>query len=983
MDPIDKALRSVFRDQKHEDLDAIQDELIPDSIGGYRVTAVLGRGGMGVVYRAIDAKLGRPIAVKVIARRFAGDAVMVGRFVEEARICSQLQHPGIVPIHEIGTLPDGRNYFSMKVIEGETFADLLDQRTSTTDDSARFVEIFRKVCQAIAYAHTSGVHHGDLKPGNIMIGAFGEVQVLDWGFARRRTEGVHGLDADDLSGLMGTPAFMSPEQARGRPQEVDERSDVFTLGGILCEILTGEPPYTGNSRHEISCRAAGAQLDQTHARLAACGASAALVELVRWCLAPSPEHRPRDASLVASEIDNYIESIEGRARELHAQAAASEARASEEKRSRRLQRALAVSAIVILLVASAGLLAWVSSNADARAARLADIAGEMENAVLLRERARSQPLHDASRWSLALKATRRVQASASSADVDDSLRSRIEALVAELTMADSAAEPDRVMLYWLEHVMPHLGDDLDMGAVRDTVLDAFAGHGLDLRRANVEELVRQLRTSAIATPLARGLDALIRLQIRQVPEPGPLAHKLCRLTNLADPDTQRVAIRRALLARDGQALQRLAEGYECNRSSAVTVSMLAASLVNVGRRDAAVKLLRRSVFEFPDDFRISHDLGSLLRQRRLPSNEATQLASMGVALHPKSSHALADLAQALMHAGEHAKAEELLVRVRELDPGYRRAWHYAANLANRQGRWQIAKDAAREALALDPDDIWSHRDMAVALVSLGEDLAAVPHLRKVLEQSPRDSIANRYMARVALWRGWLDTADTCLAQVSVDATGGGVAVINRAAVLLRRGRFEKALSHLRQAKELRDESGAPRLAEHAVQISTLQKHAQRCLKLAPGFERHLRHGIEARALEASCEMGFVAYARGEPAASVDVYSRVPLDDPEWSALGLYGHRLWAACAAGRLLREGAVSDESELRSRAYRWLKDGLRVAVAGAESRGAESVAFLRSLVHIDDLKPFRQLSNVPSDEAPLWRELWSDAESLLRRLE
>ncbi len=755
MDPLDKALRSVFRDQKPDDLDAIRDEVIPNEIGGYRVTALLGRGGMGVVYRAIDPNLGRPIAIKVIARRFAGDAAMVGRFVEEARICSQLQHPGIVPIHQIGRLDDGRSYFSMKVVEGETLADLLAARKSAADDSARFIEIFRKVCQAIAYAHTSGVHHGDLKPGNIMIGAFGEVQVVDWGFACRRTDGAHRIadglaDADrELGRVMGTPAYMPPEQARGL--RVDERSGVFTLGGILCQILTGEPPYNGKSRHELSCRAAGAKLDETHVRLAACGASAALLELVHWCLAPSPENRPRDASLVASEIENYIESVEGRARELHAQAAAAEVRASEERRSRRLQRALAVCVIATLLITSVGLITWVSANADARAVRRAEIAGEMEHAVLLRERARSQPLEDASRWSLALAAARDLQASAtaSAADVDDTLRGRIDALVAELTIADSAAAPDREMLRWLEQVMPHLMDDLDAGAVRDAILDAYVAHGLDLRRASASELVARIRASAIAAPIAHGLDALIRLQLRLVPEPGPLCDKLCRIANLADPDAQRKEIRRALSARDGKALQRLAEGDAC-RSSAVTVAMLAASLVNAGRRDAAVKLLRQSVFVYPNDFKISHDLGSLLRQRRVPSPESVLLASMGVALHPQSSHALADLAHSLMQAGEHAKAAELLDRLRKTDPGYRRGWHYAASLANRQGQWQMAKDAAREALALAPDDVWSRRDLAVALIGLGDDLAAVPHLQKVLEQTPHDSIANRYMARVAV-----------------------------------------------------------------------------------------------------------------------------------------------------------------------------------------------------------------------------------------
>ena len=139
---------------------------------------------MGVVLRASDPDFGRTLAVKVLLEHRRGDEATVRRFLDEARLCGQLQHPGIPPVHEMGTLPDGRPYFAMKLVKGETLAALLDRRTSPANDLPGFLAIFEQVCQTVAYAHSRGVMHRDLKPSNVMVGAFGEVQVMDWGLAK-------------------------------------------------------------------------------------------------------------------------------------------------------------------------------------------------------------------------------------------------------------------------------------------------------------------------------------------------------------------------------------------------------------------------------------------------------------------------------------------------------------------------------------------------------------------------------------------------------------------------------------------------------------------------------------------------------------------------------------------------------------------------------------------------------------------------------
>src|SRR6516164_6002295 len=150
----------------------------------YALKKLLGQGGMGDVWLARDRRLRRLVAVKVMQERWLGNANAVRRFVEEAQLTSQLQHPGIPPVYETGALPDGRPYFCMKVVKGRTLAALLAERRTPGDDLPRLLGAFEQVCQAVAYAHSKGVIHRDLKPQNVMVGAFGEVQVMDWGLAK-------------------------------------------------------------------------------------------------------------------------------------------------------------------------------------------------------------------------------------------------------------------------------------------------------------------------------------------------------------------------------------------------------------------------------------------------------------------------------------------------------------------------------------------------------------------------------------------------------------------------------------------------------------------------------------------------------------------------------------------------------------------------------------------------------------------------------
>ena len=299
----------------------------------------IGRGGMGEVWRVRDQSLGRVVAMKKLPWELVAEPKSRARFLDEMRTTAALQHPGIVTVHDSGELPDGRLWFTMKEVRGVTLRTAIEELHAGRSEKwtlRRLIEAFARACEAVAYAHSREVVHRDLKPENLMVGEFGEVLVMDWGLVKNlRVRGVpreQSVDADSIDSIdsvdgldphrtlpgdvMGTPAYMSPEQAHGHVDLIGPTSDVYALGTVLYEILCGRPPYTGSVRAVWAAVKEGPPAPLERHANPQVPIPPELAALCLRAMARRPEDRFADASFLAAEVRAWLDGAHRRDRAL-------------------------------------------------------------------------------------------------------------------------------------------------------------------------------------------------------------------------------------------------------------------------------------------------------------------------------------------------------------------------------------------------------------------------------------------------------------------------------------------------------------------------------------------------------------------------------------------------------------------------------------------------------------------------------------------
>jgi len=697
----------------------------------YAIESEVGKGGMGAVYRIVDKKLSRPLAMKVILGQAeagrSGETPQVSprqlsRFLNEAKITSQLDHPGIVPVHEVGVDEEGRAYFTMKLVQGKTLGEVfeLNRRKDPAWAMPKVLGVIQRVCEAVAFAHEREVIHRDLKPLNVMVGEFGEVYVMDWGLARRlaaEAEQVEASDATDAvdeqlaaqvsltreGRVVGTPCYMSPEQARGDIARMGPQSDVYAIGAMLYELAAGAPPYmrVGEqvSSHEILARIEAGPPDRLRSRSLA----PELVAVLEKAMSYEPASRYPSVRNLGEDLELFLGGRTVRALKVGAWV---ELR-KWVRRNKGLSFGLA-AAMLAILVGAIGILvknkALVVALADSRLQK--GRADEQAAAAQSNEaRARESEL-------VALAREKDANESRSRADTVSEFVQRA------LTAADPNQEGEQNVT--VGESMDRAISDLERGTLRETpsieaaLLQTIArilnGNGKHAQALPLAERALAMRQTMFAQDHADVAESLATL--------GSCLASLGRFTESLRMHEQALTMRRRLFGPDhADVLASLSHVASClgvagKNADALPLHMDA---IAIGRRLSAT-----------DDRDVALSLGNAASclDALGRSGEAQPLHREGLQMrrrifegdHPEVAAALANLATCLLQLGKFdealaAQSESLEMHQRLFrgdHPAVAMCWHNLGRGLQALGREPEALEAFRRSLdmrrALLPED---------------------------------------------------------------------------------------------------------------------------------------------------------------------------------------------------------------------------------------------------------------------------------------
>jgi tetratricopeptide (TPR) repeat protein len=775
---------------------------------------------------------------------------LLRRFVEEAQIGGQLQHPGIVPVYELGHGANRYPYFTMKLVKGQTLAQLLKEHPArggrqspvetskqgvdvprAPDDLPRFLGIFEQVCQTVAYAHARGVIHRDLKPGNIMVGAFGEVQVMDWGLAKvlpprpgagaavnpaeittiistaRRpgTDAPASPHADTEPGsVLGTPPYMSPEQARGDVDRLDERCDVFSLGAILCEILTGQPPYQGPDGGAILVKAAHAQLGPARDRLDRCGADRELVDLARHCLEPECDRRPRQAAEVAAAMTCYLQSLQQKLRRAELERTEAEVKAAEaqkrrlvEGQKRRVTVALAAT-LLLLVTGAAGAGLWYQHEQGRLTQEQAeheadDLRHQTELAEKKAELARATADREAEQTAQKKYLEKEIATALTEAEALhgqlhqklgnpktvtallsnlDEWKTLVGAARAAWQRAAALAKSNEALLapVWISRLKELDGqlnadhNDLQLASKLDTIRsEAFAVIGAELNLTAAGPRYA-LEFGQLGLDPTKGGSAEVAKTIKQLPlryvlvasldhwaavaNDLTLATGLMQAARLADPDPWRDQVRDPKNWKNKAGLQKLADQADLGAHSPQVIFLLAWCLKHSGGE--AAPLLRQALVHHPDDFWLNFSLGALAQT----AVEQMSCYQAALAIRPRSSVAYFNVGAILLSQQKKQEAIICFNKAIALSPKFALPHMNLGNVFLDKKDYDQAGDCYQKAIQLDSKSPVSHYNMGYVLY-LKKDLAgAIPYYEKAIALDPKYALAH-----ISLGNAFLDKKD--------------------------------------------------------------------------------------------------------------------------------------------------------------------------------------------------------------------------------
>jgi serine/threonine-protein kinase len=708
------------------------------------------RGGLGEVFIAQDQELGREVALKEIRLGHADHPDSRARFVREAEVTGQLEHPGVVPVYSLGAYADGRPYYAMRFIRGDSLQQAIEafhradgpgrdpgeRALSLRQLLGRFVD----VCNAIAYAHSRGVLHRDLKPGNIMLGQYGETLVVDWGLAKARGETGEatgsaegplrpalGSDAapTQTGKAFGTPQYMSPEQAVGRLDLLGPASDVYSLGATLYCLLTGKVPFEAPDVGALLQRVQKGEFPPP--RQVKRNVPAALEAVCLKGMALRPEDRYASTRALADDIEHWLADEPVSAwREPVAVRAGRWVR-----RHRVLAASTAVALLVALLLGSGGAVWLEQRKEQERRERLAQQqrAREQAEAGL----AQAVELRQGYRYADAKAMLEQVRGWVSQTG-DTDLDARLDQAEADLVLA---RDLDRVRQQGATLVK----GTWNPGRVREQYPVVLAGHGLDVLKGDLDEMGQTIRASTVRHNIVAALDDWALEETDQ-----KRFQRLLGLANRADePDPWRQAVRLAVAQRNQQRQRHLVRVIGEGKPTPDVVRLLARAL---GRKsEEATALLRRMQLERPRDFWVSFALGNRL-DRQNKHQKAAECYLVAVVLRPNSGAAHYNLGHALHDNGQVDDAIACYRQAIALDPRSAPPHSALGTALQAKGKVDEAIVCYNKAIAIDPKFAKAHYNLGTALQKKGKVDEAIDCYHRAIALDPRYAHAHNALGAI-------------------------------------------------------------------------------------------------------------------------------------------------------------------------------------------------------------------------------------------
>jgi eukaryotic-like serine/threonine-protein kinase len=726
------------------------------SFGDYELLGALGRGGMGVVYKARQRSLNRLVALKVIRAGEPAGPADVRRFRTEAEVVAGLEHPNIVPVYEVGER-DGLLYLSMRLVEGGTLAERLERYAAEPRAAARLVA---DVARAVHFAHQRGVLHRDLKPGNVLLDGDGRPLVTDFGLAKR----VESDSSLTQSGaVVGTPSYMAPEQASGARGAVTTAADVWGLGAVLYALLTGRPPFRGETVLETLEQVKGREPEPP--RRLNRRVDRDLETVCLKCLHKDPQKRYGSAQALAEDLERWRAGEPITAR-----------RPSPVQRlARWVQRhpRTATALATLTLIALAAGVTWDRQRvqAEAAASQVAEQAEDLWRKGRLRE----------------AEAVARRAADLLPRFGHATLRRRVEESVADFTLLRRLDEARLERL----NTQPD-AEAVDEGRSAALFAAAFREeYGVDVLGRDEDTVRAELGRRVIRAELVAALDDWAS------GSKGEDARQLARIADALDPDAQGVARqwRRMKWPLDGAELRRLAAAAEAAPPPHPFLVRLAFDLQEVSAHTEAVRLLRLAHRRRPDDLWVNAALAqTLARMGPEHTAEAVRYYTVLLALRPndpitlgnlgylldrlgRSEEAIACLRQAttlwphaaiarnnlgiaLAKAGQLQEAAEEFRRTVAQQPDYHRAWHNLGGVLHDLRRPAEAVEALKRANAMSPDVLTSNR-LSACLAELGRHAEAESAAREAVKLGPGNAEAHFRLGLALMSQGrYADAADS-------------------------------------------------------------------------------------------------------------------------------------------------------------------------------------------------------------------------------